>query len=193
MRMAGDMPAVAVHDLMVHPRDNDLVVGTHGRGIYITNVEHLQKLTPALMAEKLHMFALEPVQYNPSWGQQRNSWRGGSKAEVIIPFYTSEPGTATITIKTEKGEVVKQLQDQSERGLNYVAYNLSVDEAKVKAYEAELNGSKKGDEPAVKVAPSEDNVVYLQPGKYTVEIKSATGTTQKQELNIKATPRRQRA
>ncbi len=191
MRMSGSMPAVPVHDLMVHPRENDLIVGTHGRGIYIANVEHLQKLTPALMAGKLHMFDMEPVQYNPRWGQQRNSWQGESRAEVTIPFYTSEAGNSTIRIKTEKGKVVKELKDQSERGLNYVSYNLSVEEANAKAYEAELNSSKKEGDDAVTVEPAEDKLIYLQPGKYTVEIQTA-GTTQEQDLTIKAPQQRTR-
>ncbi len=192
MRMSTEMPAVAVHDLMVHPRENELVVGTHGRGIYIANVAHLQQLTPALMAEKLRLFTLDQIQYNPAWGQQRNSWRGGSKPELVIPFYTSDAGKTSILVKTEKGEVVKELQDQSERGLNYVTYNLSVDEAKMKAYEAEINASKKGEVSAVKLTPSEDKVVYLQPGKYKVELKTAGGATQVQEFTIKAPPSRTR-
>ena len=37
----GDMPNVAVRDLAIHPRESDLLVATHGRGIYI-----LDDLTP---------------------------------------------------------------------------------------------------------------------------------------------------
>src|SRR5690606_30560022 len=50
-RFEGGIPArVAVHDLVVHPREGDLVVATHGRGIYV-----LDDLTPlrALSAETL--------------------------------------------------------------------------------------------------------------------------------------------
>ncbi|MHC2992957.1 glycosyl hydrolase, partial [Pontibacter sp. HJ8] len=186
MQMRNGMPAVAVHDLTVHPRDNDLVVGTHGRGIYIANVEHLQQLTPALLTEKLHLFAFEPVQYNPAWGQERNSWRGGSKAEISIPFYSAEPSNTIVRIKTAKGVVVKEMQEKSGRGLNYITYNLSVDEASVKAYEAELTSSKEGSVGTVKVEPAENKVVYLRPGKYTVEVQNGTGAVQSQELSIKA-------
>ena len=37
------LPYVAVHDIIVHPRENDLLVATHGRSIYKVNVEELQK------------------------------------------------------------------------------------------------------------------------------------------------------
>jgi photosystem II stability/assembly factor-like uncharacterized protein len=192
MRMSGDMPAVPVHDLIVHPTENDLVVGTHGRGIYIANAEQLQQLTPELLSKKLHLFTLESIQHNPRWGHQRNSWRGGSNPEVIIPFYTSAPGNTSIRIKAANGAVVKELQDQSEQGLNYVTYNLSVDEGNIKAYEEALNSARKEGEEAVKAEPAEDKMIYLQPGNYTVEVEAADGTTNTQELTIKAPQRRAR-
>ena len=40
-----DLPRVSVHDLVIHPRDNDLVIGTHGRGMFIVdNITALQRL-----------------------------------------------------------------------------------------------------------------------------------------------------
>jgi hypothetical protein len=33
-----------VHDLVIHPRDNELVLGTHGRSIYIAAVSEIRKL-----------------------------------------------------------------------------------------------------------------------------------------------------
>ncbi|RAU84073.1 WD40/YVTN/BNR-like repeat-containing protein [Pontibacter arcticus] len=190
MRMASQMPAVAVHDLIVHPRENDLVVATHGRGIYITNVEHLQQLTPDVIAKKLHVFATQPVQHSPSWGQQRESWRQDAAPEAMIPFYTSAAGNSTIRIKTANGKVVKELTDKSEQGLNYVAYDLTVDAANAKAYEEELNSANKQ---GVKVAPADNKLIYLQPGKYTIEVQTANGATQTQELVVKAAQSRARS
>jgi photosystem II stability/assembly factor-like uncharacterized protein len=40
-RFSGDLPRVAVHDLAIHPREHDLIIATHGRGVYI-----LDDLTP---------------------------------------------------------------------------------------------------------------------------------------------------
>src|SRR5947207_12921289 len=45
-------PAVAVRDMVVHPRTSDLVIATHGRGIWIVDdISPLRALTPALMSE----------------------------------------------------------------------------------------------------------------------------------------------
>ena len=44
-----DYPTVRTDDIMVHPRDGDLIVGTHGRGIWIADdITPLQQLTPAV-------------------------------------------------------------------------------------------------------------------------------------------------
>ena len=51
------MPTVAVYDLVVHPRDNDLILGTHGRSfIVLDDISPLQQLTPAVLAAASHVF-----------------------------------------------------------------------------------------------------------------------------------------
>ena len=59
-RMQNNMPAQPVHDLLVHPRENDLVVGTHGRGFFISDITPLQELTPETLEKEIHLFAMEP-------------------------------------------------------------------------------------------------------------------------------------
>ncbi len=41
--ICNNLPTAAVHDLVVHPRDNELVIGTHGRSIFVLDVEKIQK------------------------------------------------------------------------------------------------------------------------------------------------------
>jgi len=56
-------PTQAVNDLVIHPRDNDLILGTHGRGIWILdNINALQELTPEVMASPIHLFSMEPAE-----------------------------------------------------------------------------------------------------------------------------------
>ena len=47
------LPTVAVHDLVIHPRDNDLVAATHGRSIWILDdITPLQQLTPEVIERR---------------------------------------------------------------------------------------------------------------------------------------------
>ncbi len=57
-KMMTDMPTVAVHDLVIHPRDNDLIAATHGRSLWILDdITPLQQLTPAVLAADAHAFS----------------------------------------------------------------------------------------------------------------------------------------
>ena len=61
-RLPNNLPTVAVHDLVVHPRENDLVIGTHGRGIYILDdITPLEKLAEAGAAGPIHLFPVKPA------------------------------------------------------------------------------------------------------------------------------------
>src|SRR5205085_11058725 len=49
-----EMPSVAVRDLAIHPRDNDLVIATHGRGSWIIDdITRLRTRTPAMLANNV--------------------------------------------------------------------------------------------------------------------------------------------
>jgi photosystem II stability/assembly factor-like uncharacterized protein len=58
-RLKNNLPTVAIHDLKIHPRDNDLIVATHGRGLWIMDdISPLQQMTPALASAEAHLFEL---------------------------------------------------------------------------------------------------------------------------------------
>jgi hypothetical protein len=57
--MRNNMPNVPVNDLVLQPRENDLVLATHGRGVWILDqVNAMQELTPAIRGKKAHLFTI---------------------------------------------------------------------------------------------------------------------------------------
>src|SRR5262249_8943402 len=56
------LPKVPIHDLVIHPRDRDLVIATHGRSIYVMDISALEELTPAGLAKDAHLFSVRPAQ-----------------------------------------------------------------------------------------------------------------------------------
>ncbi|NNE66633.1 MAG: hypothetical protein HKN33_08700 [Pyrinomonadaceae bacterium] len=53
-----NFPRVAVHDMLIHPRDNDIVLGTHGRGAWVfDDASVVQQMTPAILARDGHVFS----------------------------------------------------------------------------------------------------------------------------------------
>jgi photosystem II stability/assembly factor-like uncharacterized protein len=56
-RLGRELPTVAVHDLVVHPREGDVIAATHGRSIWILDdVTPLQQLTGPVRESRLHLF-----------------------------------------------------------------------------------------------------------------------------------------
>ena len=192
MQMSNNLPAVAVHDLVIHPRDNEIIVGTHGRSIYIAKVSHLQQLTDTVLKKDLHTFEVSPITYSSRWGMIPNNWTKATKPELEIPFYLKATGKTIIRIKTDNNLTLKEFIDESERGLNYVKYDLSIDSIVSSNYQQYLNEIKKKDDKEIKIKITDNKKYYLQPGKYNIEIETANGTKNYRELIIKAQEKKMR-
>jgi len=52
MILDNNLPRVPVHDIVIQQRENELVVGTHGRSVYIAKLKELHKLYDKMMGEK---------------------------------------------------------------------------------------------------------------------------------------------
>lgn len=65
MKWTHGLPTVPVRDLAVHPRENDLIIGTHGRSIYIIDdISPLREISEEIVKKKLHLFgAKDAFQY----------------------------------------------------------------------------------------------------------------------------------
>ena len=128
---------VRIDDIHVHPRDNDLVVGTHGLSIYIIDdVTPLQQLTPGVMAGDAHLFEVrEAVRWKSD--TQMSVTTGGSKQfrgqnpapGTAISYYLpiDLDGEVTLTITDMAGETVRTMTGPGERGINRVQWNLRGD------------------------------------------------------------------
>ncbi len=182
MALFKGMPAVAVHDLVIQPRDRKLVAATHGRSLYTADVSYIEKLTDSLLQQNLVFFELNTLTFNERWGNKRYVWTKPYIPEVNFVFYSNKSGNAKIKIMTDSGIELKKLNDESERGLNFVKYDLTIDSSKKAVYEKSLNQNKK--EKTVTLKNSDDGNIYLQPGKYKVEIE-INGIKQTQDFEIK--------
>ncbi|HEX9611164.1 MAG TPA: hypothetical protein VF978_04695 [Gemmatimonadales bacterium] len=95
--MAG-LPTVPVHDLKIHPRDHELIAGTHGRSIWVVDIAPLEQLSDAVLAAGAHLF--EP-QTAYAYGQ--SPLGGGSAGHKVFRAQTPPPG-AEIAYRLTTGE-----------------------------------------------------------------------------------------
>jgi len=75
-------PYALVHDLLIHPRENDLVVATHGRGLFSTDISALQEVTAKIWDEDVHLFAVEP---KIQWPRRSIGFTIGGERQFVVP------------------------------------------------------------------------------------------------------------
>lgn len=131
------LPTVRVDDLLIHPRDNDLIAGTHGRGIWICDdISALQQLNDKVIAADAHLFDIRPgVQWFNDITLSR--YAGGQKAfrgdnapaGTAISYYlkAAPTGDVKLTVSDITGKVVRNLTGTKDIGLNRLQWNLRGD------------------------------------------------------------------
>jgi photosystem II stability/assembly factor-like uncharacterized protein len=126
-KLTANLPPAAVHDLTVHPRENDLVVGTYGRAIWIGDITPLQELTPEILAKPVHLFDIEPrARYG--FGAIGNFHLYGDRylevpnepdALIVNVYVRDAPaGPARVTVNDVSGRVVRNVPAPLRTGLN---------------------------------------------------------------------------
>ena len=129
----GDFPAVAVRDLAIHPRDHDLVIATHGRGIWIVDdITPLRTLTPAtLSAKAAFVEGRQVAQAIPAFG----GWANGDAVfvgpnasnEAVITYYQQKRhifGDMKIEVFDSSGKRLDTLPTAKRRGLSRVTWSM---------------------------------------------------------------------
>src|SRR5947209_7602489 len=130
-----DLPNVAVRDLAIHPRDNDLVIATHGRGIWIVDdITPLRALTPATLASNAVFMQARPVvQRIPAQG----GWANGDAAfvgpnppdDAVITYYQKKRhifGDLKIEVYDQAGKLVGTVPSSKRRGLSRVTWSMRI-------------------------------------------------------------------
>jgi photosystem II stability/assembly factor-like uncharacterized protein len=131
----GNLPAVAVRDLAIHPRDHDLVIATHGRGIWIVDdITPLRALTPETLARGAAFFQAGPVVQRLQAG---GGWANGDAAfvgpnppnDAIITYFLQKRhifGDLQLEVRDSAGKVVTTLPTSKRRGLSRVAWSMTM-------------------------------------------------------------------
>ena len=135
VKMNNNIPNVPVHDLLVHPREGDLVVGTYGRGIFITNVSPLQEIDEAVLAKDVHFLRIKPATQRITW-QMGNDYLFGNEhivtpnepSGMAIRYYLGRAASdsASISITDSGGAEVARLRGQASSGINTVYWDMRV-------------------------------------------------------------------
>jgi photosystem II stability/assembly factor-like uncharacterized protein len=129
----GDFPSVAVRDLAIHPRDNDLVIATHGRGIWIIDdITPLRGLTPATLANDVVFMRARPtvqkLSANGGWSNGDAAFVGPNPPDAaVITYYLRKRhifGDMKIEVLDAAGKLVGTVPSAKRRGLSRVTWSM---------------------------------------------------------------------
>ena len=176
-------PDVAVRDIAVHPRASDLVLATHGRGIWIIDdISPLRSLTPDLMSQTATFLPPRPaVQYieaNGGWPEGDETFVGPPRpTEALITYYQKGRhiyGDLKIEIFDSQGKLLDTISGSKHRGLNRAMWSMRLKAPNVPPAASAAFGAAQGPK--------------VVPGSYTVKMTKGD-QVYSEELNVVIDPR----
>lgn len=182
------LPRLPIADLAIQPRDNDLVVATHARGLYILdNLNAVQELTSSVQQSAAHLFTVEPAEMRRLASTKAHSgdmiFRGENPPNgAIIDYWLGPSATRdsiAVTIHDARGMQVATVRPTRQSGVNRIVWNLRL---------PSLPGAAPGgddDEDGPRGAPAGR---WVMPGRYTVRL-SVGGQRSERPLTVRDDPR----
>jgi photosystem II stability/assembly factor-like uncharacterized protein len=131
-RLKSNLPTVPTYDILVHPRTKDLILGTHGRAIWILDdASPIASWSPSIASKPAHLFPPRPVNQHLFW-EDFSNWGQGEYAGAnppdgaLISYSLSRPvQSVTLTITSATGRKVRTLTGPGDAGvINRVNWDL---------------------------------------------------------------------
>jgi len=189
--MRSGLPTTAVNDLVIQPRENDLVLGTHGRGVWILDqATALSEMTPTIVASGAHLFSVEPARQirlrgekahmgdmvfmgtNPQTGALLDFWLGAA----------ADGQPVRIDIRDARGLSVASVPiEETQAGMNRAVWNLR--------HALDMCVDAGGDEPHCLDEDQEPDGPLVVPGPYTATLQVGAEWTSIQTFQVLEDPR----
>ncbi len=132
-KFTNNMPSVAVHYIELHKKTNDLVMGTHGRGvIIIDDISPLRSINNDVLTKNLHFFDTPDTQisetssFGGNFGAETQFVGNSKTKDVQIKYYLKKRhtfGKMTMVIEDMEGNQIAELGPGKSKGINVVNWN----------------------------------------------------------------------
>ena len=130
-----NLPNVSVHDIVVHPRENDLILATHGRSVFIfDDATPIQQMSGDILKKDAHLFSVRPgLRFTTRftrYGIGDKAFNGPNPPYgALITYYLKakpdDKATFKVQIFDASGKLIQELDKPAkEKGLNRVTWNL---------------------------------------------------------------------
>ncbi len=191
VKLKNNMPTQPFNDLVIHPRDNDLVLGTHGRGIWILdNLSALQGMSSDVAAREAAIFeipAAEMINYSRDGAHVGDMiFRGENPPKGSIIDYYLKDATAksnvSLSILAQDGSLIRKLKADTLAGLNRVIWDYKYEDFPKEPKNPADTGKQANWWDGALKGPK------VAPRKYTARL-TVNGTNYDQSLEVMADPR----
>ena len=140
-KFTNNMPAVATHFIDLQKQTNDLVLGTHGRGvIIIDDISPLRQMNETIQNKTLHFFESKPViikenqSFSGSFGNETQFIGANKSRQAQIKYHLKKRhtfGKMTMVIVNSKGDTLSELTPGKSKGINIVNWSFRRKQPKV--------------------------------------------------------------
>jgi len=169
-----NVPTTAYDDLVIHPRDDALVAGTHGRSIWILDdLSPLVSWAHPIAGVDVHLFRIRPGTIFQYWkdtsyrGQAAFAGENPPHGSIITYVLRQAAEAATVTVTTARGDVVRTLEVPAAAGLHRIVWDMRHESPP---------GSGGGDDDVARAGlphPVGPRGPFVSPGTYTVTLEAA--------------------
>jgi hypothetical protein len=106
--------------MKVHPRDKELLIGTHSRGVFVLPLRKIQELTPEVLGKALYV--LEPDEVQLPFVRRGEAPAAEVSARILV--YSKDGGSGKLVIKTATGKILKEMGVELKAGLSDLVWDL---------------------------------------------------------------------
>ncbi|MBI5710829.1 MAG: hypothetical protein HZC42_11080 [Candidatus Eisenbacteria bacterium] len=179
-KLGDGLPTVAVDDIVIHPRERDLVIGTHGRSVWVLDdITPLEQWSAAVTAEPVSFFAPRAAtafltrEMSGVWGQRMFSAKNPAFGACLDYYVKENTGDAvSLELSDSTGQVVRKLSGPGTPGLHRVTWDLQAGEPWERMPRPEWTN-----QPA-----------FVRPGSYTVKLRYGTRQALERKLQVQVAP-----
>ena len=197
-KFKSNLPTTLYDDLLIHPREKDLVLGTHGRSFWVLDDTSPIAEWSTVYNKPVHVFSVRPATLFHYWKdtsyRAQEEWAGENPpyGAIISYLVNSDVDSVTITVKRRKNQIIRTYRQPVVKGtIQRLAWDLKYPPPSSQQNESKTEGLQKPKpedilpKPAHPLNPQGPSV---SPGVYTVTI-AAGNETSTQPIRVNPDPK----
>ena len=197
-KFKSNLPTTLYDDLLIHPREKDLVLGTHGRSFWVLDDTSPLAEWSTVYNKPVHVFSVRAATLFHYWKdtsyRAQEEWAGENPpyGAIISYLVNSDVDSVTITVKRRKNQIIRTYRQPVVRGsIQRLAWDLKYPPPSSQQNESKTEGLQKPKpedilpKPAHPLDPQGPSV---SPGLYSVTI-AAGNETSTQPIRVNPDPK----